>query len=148
MPEIITALSMTVRPAKHADRHRIEALLCAEDLDRSAFVLDDFMVAEDAQGNFAGCARLKPYDDCVELSSVAVQPALRGGGIGSLIVAALLQCHTGDSIHLVCEPKEIAFFARFGFSVLASRDIPVALRPKLLAYEAKVGAMVAMRRTI
>ena len=145
MSDMIIAQSITVRPARPTDRQQIEALLFAEDLDRQAFVLEDFLVAEDGRGNFAGCARLKPYDDCVELSSVAVQPGYRGSGIGSTIVGALLQRHASGVVYLVCEPKEIAFFARFGFGVLAADSIPPSLRPKLLAYEAKVGAMVAMQ---
>jgi N-acetylglutamate synthase-like GNAT family acetyltransferase len=120
-------------------------LLEAEDLDRSAFVVGDFVVAKDATGRFAGCARLKPYDDCIELSSVAVSPDYRGQGVGSTIVAALLQRSMAPLIYLVCEPKEVAFFHRFGFVVIPRQDRPMSLEPKLCAYEAKLGAMVVMK---
>jgi N-acetylglutamate synthase-like GNAT family acetyltransferase len=120
-------------------------LLEAEDLDRSAFVLGDFVVAKDATGRFAGCARLKHYDDCVELSSVAVSPEHRGQGVGSTIVTALLQRCLVPRIYLVCEPKEVAFFGRFGFVVIPRQDRPTSIEPKLCAYEAKLGAMVVMR---
>jgi hypothetical protein len=46
----------------------------------------------------------------------------------------------------VCEPKETAFFARFGFQVLCRAHVPPMLLPKLFAYEAKVETMVAMKR--
>jgi hypothetical protein len=45
-----------VFPARPTDVGQIQALLEAEDLDRSAFVLGDFVVAKDAGGRFAGCA--------------------------------------------------------------------------------------------
>ena len=48
-------------------------------------------------------------------------------------------------IYLVCEPKEVAFFCRFGFVVLPRQDRPISLEPKLCAYEAKLGAMVVMK---
>jgi N-acetylglutamate synthase-like GNAT family acetyltransferase len=120
-------------------------LLEAEDLDRSAFVLGDFVVAKDASGRFAGCARLKHYDDCVELSSVAVSPDYRGQGVGSTIVTALLQRSMAPMIYLVCEPKEVAFFCRFGFVAIPRQDRPMSIEPKLGAYEAKLGAMVVMK---
>jgi amino-acid N-acetyltransferase len=117
----------------------------AEDLDRDAFVLEDFVVATDTTGRFAGCARLKHYDDCVELSSVAVSPAYRGQGVGSALVEALLRRSGVAAIHLVCEPKETLFFQRFGFIPLPRDQRPAALEPKLRAYEAKLGTMVVMR---
>jgi N-acetylglutamate synthase-like GNAT family acetyltransferase len=146
MQDVTLTGAITVRPARRADVQQIEILLHAEDLDRSALILADFMVAEDAKGNFAGCARLKLSHDCVELSSVAVRPTYRGQGVGSMVITALLQRRDVQVIHLVCEPKEVPFFARFGFCVLPREDVPPLLIPKLLAYEAKVGTMVAMKR--
>jgi amino-acid N-acetyltransferase len=146
MQDVTLTGAITVRPARRADVQQIEALLSAEDLDRSALILADFMVAEDAKGNVTGCARLKPSHDCVELSSVAVHPTYRGQGVGSMVVTTLLQRRDAQVIHLVCEPKEVPFFARFGFRVLRREDVPLSLIPKLLAYEAKVGTMVAMQR--
>jgi N-acetylglutamate synthase-like GNAT family acetyltransferase len=144
----LTVAAITIRQAKRSDRRQIEALLCAEDLDRSGFLLKDFLIAEAANGHFAGCARLKSYHDCVELSSVAVHPTYRGQGVGRLVVTALLQRRAVRTVYLVCEPKEIPFFSRFGFHVLPREDVPLSLMSKLLAYEAKVGAMVTMRREI
>jgi len=145
MPPISVSTSLAVSPAQPTDVGHIQALLEAEDLDRSAFVLGDFVVAKDATGRFAGCARLKHYDDCIELSSVAVSPAHRGHGVGSTIVAALLQRSMAPMIYLVCEPKEVAFFCRFGFVVLPRQDRPISLESKLCAYEAKLGVMVVMK---
>ena len=143
LPAVSTGL--VISPARPVDAGHIWALLEAEDLDRSAFVLGDFVVAKDASGRFAGCARLKPYDDCIELSGVAVSPAYRGQGMGSTIVAALLRHSLASMIYLICEPKEVAFFCRFGFVVIPRQDRPMSLEPKLCAYEAKLGAMVVMK---
>jgi N-acetylglutamate synthase-like GNAT family acetyltransferase len=148
MQKVTSEQTIIVRRARGSDVQEIEALLCREDLDRSAFVLEDFFVAETPSGRFAGCARLKSYGDCVELSSVAIHHTYRGQGIGGTIVATLLGHATVPAIYLVCEPKETAFFRRFGFQVLCRASIPRALLPKLLAYEAKVGAMVAMKREV
>jgi amino-acid N-acetyltransferase len=147
MQDVTLTGAITVRPARCADAQQIETLLYAEDLDRSALIFVDFMVAEDAKGTFAGCARLKLSHDCIELSSVAVHPMYRGQGVGSMVVTALLQRRNVQVIHLVCESKEVPFFARFGFRVLPREEVPLSLIPKLLAYEAKVGTMVAMKRT-
>jgi N-acetylglutamate synthase-like GNAT family acetyltransferase len=146
MQNITSEQAMIVRRARGADVQEIETLLSAEDLDRSAFVLEDFFVAAAPSGRVAGCARLKSYSDCVELSSVAVHHTYRGQGIGSTIVATVLEHAAVSVIYLVCEPKETAFFTRFGFQVLSRAYVPLALLPKLFAYEAKVGAMVAMKR--
>ena len=140
------AISITIRAARPADAVYIQALLEAEDLDGSAFVIENFVVAEDALGSFAGCARLKPYADCVELSSVAVHPPYRGHGVGHSLVATLLRRQNLPGVYLVCEPKEVPFFQRFGFVVLSRSNVPPALEPKLRAYEAKVGVMLAMQR--
>jgi amino-acid N-acetyltransferase len=146
MRNVTSYQAILVRRARGCDVQEIETLLSTEDLDRSAFILEDFLVAEALAGGFAGCARLKSYSDCVELSSVAVHPMYRGQGIGSAIVAALLEHAAVPAIYLVCEPKETAFFARFGFQVLCRAHVPPMLLPKLFAYEAKVGTMVAMKR--
>jgi N-acetylglutamate synthase-like GNAT family acetyltransferase len=145
MPHPPVSLAIIVRGAQPADTAQMQALLEAEDLDRDAFVLEDFVVAADTTGRFAGCARLKHYDDCVELSSLAVSPAYRGQGVGSTLVETLL-CQTQVAvIHLVCEPKETVFFRRFGFITIPREQRPAALEPKLCAYEAKLGAMMVMQ---
>jgi N-acetylglutamate synthase-like GNAT family acetyltransferase len=146
MQNITSERAIIVRRARGSDVQEIETLLAVEDLDRSAFVLENFFVAEAPSGRVAGCARLKSYSDCAELSSVAVHHTYRGQGIGSTIVATVLEHAAVSVIHLVCEPKETTFFSRFGFQVLSRADVPRALLPKLCAYEAKVGAMVAMKR--
>ena len=138
--------SVVVRLARAADAMHIESLLAAEDLDRSAFALHDFVVAETPHHAFAGCARLKVHEDCVELSSVAVHPDYRGQKVGQAVVSTLLARPCSDDIHLMCEPKEVPFFERFGFVSIKPADIPLSLQPKLCAYELKVGAMVVMRR--
>lgn len=145
MPHPLVSLAMTVRGAQPTDTAQIQALLEAEDLDRDAFVLKDFVVAADTAGRFAGCARLKHYDDCVELSSLAVSPGHRGQGVGSILVETLLRRSRVAVIHLVCEPKETTFFRRFGFIPIPRDQRPTALELKLRAYEAKLGAMVVMQ---
>ncbi len=140
------SITITVRQARPDDARHIHTLLEREDLDCTAFDLDDFVVAEDHTGRLAGCARLKSYGDCVELSSVAVQHAYRGYGVGSRIITTLLQTMRKPVIHLVCEPREVPFFSRFGFCLLAREEAPTSLESKLQSYEVKVGVMVVMRR--
>ena len=138
--------SLFVRSAQPGDIRQIEALLAAEDLDRSAFVLDDFVVAVDHAGQLAGCARLKQYDDGVELSSVAVHLAYRGQGVGTSIIVALLRRPRTACVHLMCEPAEVPYFARFGFVVQPRESMPPSLQAKFAMYEMKVGTMVVMQR--
>jgi len=127
-----------------ADEHFIWTLLKDNDLDRDNFNINDFFVAENGPlGMFLGCARMRNLGDTLELASVAVMPGERGKGVGSKLVQNIIKWARYVPIHLICEPKEVWFFKRFGFEV--TQEIPDSLLPKLKQYEEKCEEICVMR---
>lgn len=106
--------TVSVRSATEEDGPQVLRLLEAEGLE-SAFVPEEFLVAQDDHG-FVGCARLAPLvEDLCELASVAVRPDRRGEEIGTALVHRALE-GVEDPVHALC--LQPGFFERFGFEVV------------------------------
>lgn len=105
--------------------------------------MENFMVVKGNDGKVLGAAQLKPLrapgDECFELSSVVVQRACRGQGIGTRVVQDVLTSAPNSSrIFLVTVEDREKFYAdRFGFRVVRE-NIPEALRLEVI-----VGSLVA-----
>ena len=62
-------------------------LLLPRSADDIALVLDDYVVAADANGRVLGCAALHEYSPSLaEIGSVAVSDTAQGQGLGSIVV--------------------------------------------------------------
>jgi amino-acid N-acetyltransferase len=85
-----------------------------------------FVIAEDAEHRFAGCASLHVYGPhLAEIRSTAVWTAMRGVGAGALLVEALLGQAQLLHIPALCLFTRIPrFFAQFGFRVVDRETIP------------------------
>jgi GNAT superfamily N-acetyltransferase len=58
------------------------------------------------------------YDDCIEISALAVRIAAQGQGIGSALLGKFLEDHPHEPIKLdTASARNEAFYARFGFQV-------------------------------
>ena len=83
-----------------------------------------FIVAETTDGQFAGCAQLKPHGDgSVELASLAVVPAMRGQGLAGTLIHRL----SGEAprpLYLTCRSPLGVFYEKFGFSVVEQARMP------------------------
>lgn len=87
----------------------------------------DFLVIEDA-GEVLGCGALHVRGDLGEIGTVAVLPVARGRGVGSLLVARLLDRAIGIGLGRVFVLTfESAFFARHGFHPVAERPQPISV---------------------
>ncbi|MBU6487727.1 MAG: GNAT family N-acetyltransferase [Burkholderiales bacterium] len=123
-----------IRPATVADFAGIRALLEACGLpssDLTAERLDGFQVAVGDAG-IVGVAGLEQVGDEALLRSVAVDPQLRGSGLGGCLVdatLALAQTRSIRALYLIPNDESAyAFFARRGFTRIERDSVPHAVR--------------------
>ena len=125
--------TFTVRSAKTTDVPAIRNLVrpLAEErilLDKEAVTyyesIQEFVVAEDADGNVVGCGGLHViWEDIAEIRTLATSADLRGKGVGHVLLKALLQRARQVGVHRVfCLTFEVKFFERQGFSVMADQS--------------------------
>ncbi|HEU0101731.1 MAG TPA: amino-acid N-acetyltransferase [Mycobacteriales bacterium] len=118
-------MSTAVRRARTSDVPGIRDLVDAWTADRrllgKATVtlyedVQEFFVAEQA-GRLVGCGALHVlWADLGEVRTLAVDPAVRGQGVGHLLLARLLQQAVELGVDRVfCLTFETDFFARHGF---------------------------------
>lgn len=115
-----------VRRAKTSDVPRIQELveplvqrriLLGKDLVVFYEAVQEFHVAEDADGNLIGCGALHVFwEDLGEVRTLAVDDGWLGAGVGH----ALLESIEKDAVRLglsklFCLTFEIAFFERHGY---------------------------------
>ncbi len=89
--------------------------------------IDNFLIAESANSNsMVGCGSLLPMNTTlVELRSLAVDENARGGGIGKLIVAALIdEARKRKFGTLFALTRAVAFFEKCGFAVAPKEFFP------------------------
>lgn len=123
-----------IRPATVTDFDGIRALLEACGLpssDLTAEGLDGFHVAISDAG-IVGVAGLEQVGDAALLRSVAVDPQLRGLGLGACLVDATLavaQTRSVRALYLIPNDESAyAFFARRGFTRIERDSVPLAVR--------------------
>jgi N-acetylglutamate synthase-like GNAT family acetyltransferase len=123
-----------IRQATVADFEGVQALLAACGLpssDLTAESLDGFHVAVGGD-EIVGVAGLQQIGDAALLRSVAVQPGLRGSGLGSRLVdaaLALAQARSIRALYLIPNDETAhGFFARRGFASIERSSVPQAIR--------------------
>lgn len=125
--------SFTVRSAKTSDVNAIRNLVrpLAEErilLDKEAVTyyesIQEFLVAEDADGNVVGCGGLHViWEDIAEIRTLATSGELRGKGVGHILLSELLKRARDVGVSRVfCLTFEVAFFERQGFKVMADQS--------------------------
>jgi amino-acid N-acetyltransferase len=116
-----------LRRATEADQDRIKEIIHEVGINPSGLSWQRFLLAEVA-GTVIGTGQIKPHGDgSRELASIAVLPAYEHRGIGSQIIRALLEGES-DTIYLMCQRRNEAFYQGFGFSAIAEDQMPRALR--------------------
>jgi amino-acid N-acetyltransferase len=125
---------MRTRKARTGDAvaiHRLIAHYAAEGLllPRSETDIREhiarFLVLED-KDQLAGCVALEPYGaELAEIRSLAVNPEMRGRGLGPrLIQQALAEARRKKFVRIFAVTRESAFFIRQGFALSNRRALP------------------------
>jgi amino-acid N-acetyltransferase len=142
---------MHVERAGSDDLGAIERLLVASGLPldgaRDAFATG--VVAREGEA-VVGAAAVEPYGAAGLLRSIAVDPALRGTGIGGTLVEAsqILARDLGiDELYLLTETAE-SWFERLGYRVIERDVVPEAVRGSIEFTTACSSTAVAMWRAI
>ncbi|WP_306318614.1 MULTISPECIES: amino-acid N-acetyltransferase [unclassified Streptomyces] len=122
-----TTKAVTVRRARTADVPEVRRLLDAYSrqgilLDKATVTLyediQEFWVAErDDNAVLVGCGALHVmWEDLAEVRTLAVDPQVKGSGVGHLLLEKLLQTARWIGVRRVfCLTFEVEFFAKHGF---------------------------------
>jgi amino-acid N-acetyltransferase len=125
--------SFRIRPARTSDVAAIRALV-APLADERVLVaketvayyegLQEFRIAEDADGTVLGCGALHVmWEDLAEVRTLATAESAKGRGIGTALVERLIQDAALLGIRRVfCLTFEVDFFRRRGFEVMADQS--------------------------
>jgi amino-acid N-acetyltransferase len=107
------------------ERHRDDGHLLPRTRDDIATRVEQFVVAV-ADETVAGCAELVPLGNGVaEVRSLVVSAELQGLGVGSALVARLIETGREKRYERVCALTHApAFFVRLGFSIVPHLTLP------------------------
>jgi amino-acid N-acetyltransferase len=133
---------VTIRRARTADvrdiadlveRYAADRILLAKERVTLYEDVQEFRVAE-AAGAVVGCGALHVmWEDLAEIRTLAVDPAFRGAGVGSAVLADLVaQARELGVRRLFCLTFEVDFFARHGFTTLDGTPVPPEVYAQLL----------------
>ena len=122
-----------IRPARTTDVHGIKELVAPMAEERILITketvtyyesIQEFVVAEDAQGTLVGCGALHVmWEDLAEVRTLATAPAARGLGVGGRMLRELLERARQLGVERVfCLTFEVPFFAAHGFEVMANQE--------------------------
>jgi len=119
----VTAADYHVRRATESDQAEITASVRGARLNPRNLHWERFVVAE-RDGRLVGVAQVRQYADGVrELASLAVHPPVRGLGVGTALVDALL---AGDDepTYAIVDRRYAPHYARWGFGPVSPRALP------------------------
>ncbi len=110
--------------------------------------IQEFLVAE-RDGEVVGCGALHVmWEDLAEVRTVAVDPALAGQGIGSLLLSALIQRAREVGVAKVfCLTFAVPFFERHGFTEIDDSPVEHDVYEQLLqSYDEGVAEFLGLER--
>jgi amino-acid N-acetyltransferase len=163
----VTAVSVVVRRARIFDVKAIRGFVDAYAPDRRLLNkptvtlfedVQEFWVAEttdaatlDAAGSASvvGCGALHVlWEDLAEVRTLAVDPAMRGRGIGHLVLERLLQTARDLGVRRVfCLTFEVRFFAAHGFVEIEGSPVaPDVFEELLRSYDEGVAEFLDLER--
>lgn len=125
---------LRIRPATATEQSLLRRIIITAHLDPSSLHWQNFVIAE-SDGQVAGIAQIKPYQDCREFGSLVVLPKFRKRGIAAQLIEQCLAKEHG-SIYLLCAHPMERFYEKWGF-----RKIPFAEAPRTLRFKL-VGSMM------
>ena len=147
----------TIRPGRTSDVRAIRELVDVYSpdgrlLSKATVTLfediQEFLVAE-RHGQVVGCGALHVmWEDLAEVRTVAVAPELAGQGIGSLLLAALLERARLVGVKKVfCLTFAVPFFERHGFAEIDDSPVDHDVYEQLLqSYDEGVAEFLGLER--
>jgi N-acetylglutamate synthase-like GNAT family acetyltransferase len=98
------------------------------------------------QNRLIACGKLTCYDTYSTICDVVVTPERRQQGIGSHLVASIVQQGT-QPLYLACTPKLAGFYQRLGFVAVNPQQLTTYLRQELgLTENSKLMALQFLKR--
>ncbi|MFF9375889.1 amino-acid N-acetyltransferase [Streptomyces griseoluteus] len=157
-PEV-SANPITVRRARTSDVPAVRRLLDAYSRDRilldKATVtlyedIQEFWVAErDDNAEVVGCGALHVmWEDLAEVRTLAVNPALKGAGVGHRLLGKLLDTARRLGVRRVfCLTFEVDFFTKHGFVEIGETPVDADVYAELLrSYDEGVAEFLGLER--
>ncbi|TPQ20820.1 amino-acid N-acetyltransferase [Streptomyces sporangiiformans] len=159
-PEVTTK-ALTVRRARTSDVPAVRGLLDAYVrggilLDKATVTLyediQEFWVAERDAGSSAevvGCGALHVmWEDLAEVRTLAVNPTLKGAGVGHHLLEKLLETARWLGVRRVfCLTFEVDFFAKHGFVEIGETPVDRDVYAELLrSYDEGVAEFLGLER--
>jgi amino-acid N-acetyltransferase len=153
----VTVRDVTVRAARSADVRAIRELvrplarrriLVSKDAVAYYEGLQQFRVAE-VGGRVVGCGALHVmWDDLGEIRTLAVDPGMTGHGLGSAILARLIEDARALGLsRLFCLTFETGFFGRHGFEPIEGQAVSSEVYAELLrSYDEGVAEFLDLER--
>lgn len=150
-------VAVTLRAARTSDVRSIRRLVDTYAPDRRLLSkatvtlyedVQEFVVAE-LHGDVVGCGALHVmWEDLAEVRTVAVDPSLRGHGLGSAILVRLLTRAADLGVARVfCLTFETAFFGRHGFVEIDGTPVDHDVFEQLLqSYDEGVAEFLDLER--
>ncbi|WP_369804616.1 GNAT family N-acetyltransferase [Cupriavidus sp. YR651] len=145
---ILMLTNVVLRSAFRSDWHHVAALLeqCGLPTSDTSEIIEDFHVAL-YENRIIGCAAAERHGSSVLIRSVAVEPAYRDGGIAGCLVEALLMRARGTVAReaYIFSTVAPAYFARWGFSLVAAEKVPLEIRSSPAVQRAARTSVLCMR---
>ncbi|QRQ85871.1 GNAT family N-acetyltransferase [Cupriavidus oxalaticus] len=137
-----------LRPATPSDWHQVAALLerCGLPTSDVSLIIESFQIAI-YEGLIVGCAAAEHHGTSVLIRSAAVEAAYRDRGIATRIVDALLMRARGTEARdaYVFSVVAPAYFARWGFTLVANEAVPQEVMSSIAAQRATRASALCMR---
>jgi amino-acid N-acetyltransferase len=112
--------------------------------------IQEFWVAErDADGQVLGCGALHVmWEDLAEVRSLAVDPQMKGTGVGHQILAKLVQTARWLGVRRIfCLTFEVDFFSKHGFAEIGETPVDGDVYSELLrSYDEGVAEFLGLER--
>ncbi|MBJ7906752.1 amino-acid N-acetyltransferase [Streptomyces sp. NPDC004549] len=151
--------AVTVRRARTSDVPAVRRLLDLYThehilLDKATVTLyediQEFWVAErDDNAEVVGCGALHVmWEDLAEVRTLAVQPGLKGSGVGHLVLEKLLQTARRLGVRRVfCLTFEVDFFTKHGFTEIGETPVDTDVYAELMrSYDEGVAEFLGLER--
>jgi amino-acid N-acetyltransferase len=109
--------------------------------------VQEFLVAERPDGHVVGCGALHVmWEDLAEVRTLAVDPEVKGEGVGHLLLEGLLERARALGVRrLFCLTFEVDFFGGHGFREIDGIPVEPAVYDELLrSYDEGVAEFLAL----